>query len=97
MATEPKRIKVHLDADSRFAAAVGGAVRNLAEAAGMSEEVCREFQEATVRACLQAFKSQNNISHVVELLRFDDRIEVIIDSNAGPAAIHLARTVASHS
>lgn len=97
MATEPKRIKVYLDADPRFAAAAGGAVRNLAEAAGMSEEVCREFQEATVRACLRAFESQNNTSHVVELLRFDDRIEVIIDSNAGPAAIHLARTVASHS
>jgi hypothetical protein len=97
VATEPKRILVCLDADPRFAAAAGGAVRNLAEAAGMSEEVCREFQEATVRATLQAFESRNSEKLLIEFLRFEGRVEVIIDANAGPAAIHLARTVAAHS
>ena len=96
VASEPKRIVVCLDADPRLAAAAGGAVRNLAESAGMSEEVCREFQEATVRATLQVFESHNSGRHIIEFLRFEDRVEVIIDSNAGSAAIHLARPVASH-
>jgi hypothetical protein len=94
--TETKRIELHLDADPRFAAAAGGAVRYLAEASGMSEDVCREFQAATVRACLQAFRARNTSMHVIEFLLFEDRVEVVIDSNSGPAAIRLARPVASH-
>ena len=97
MATDPKRITVHLDADPRFAAAVGGAVRCLAEASGMPEEVCREFQSASVTACLNAFKSRATATHVVEFLRSEDRIEVVVDSNAGSNAIHIARPVNSHT
>jgi hypothetical protein len=96
VATEPKPIEVRFDADPRFAAAAGGATRYLAEASGMSEDVSREFQEETVRACLKAFESRNISKHVVEFLRYEDRVEVIIDSNAGAAAIRLARSVASH-
>jgi len=95
VATDPKRIELRLDADPSFAAAAGGAVRYLAEAAGMPEELCREFQEATVRACLEAFESHSVHAHVVELYRFDDRLEVVVDSNAGSAAIRLARPVGS--
>ena len=62
----------------------------------MPEEVCREFQEATVRACLEAFEASNAHSHIVELCRFADRLEVIVDSNAGSNAIRLARPVDSH-
>jgi hypothetical protein len=96
VATEPKRIKLILDADPRFAAAAGGAVRYLAEAAGMPEEVCREFQEATVRAVLEVFESGSASSHIVEFHRLEDRLEVVVDSNAGSAAIRLARPVGSH-
>jgi len=95
VATDPKCIRLHLDADPRFAAAAGGAVRYLAEASGMSEELSREFQEATIRACLEAFESGSTQPHVVELCRFEDRLEVIVDSNAGSAAIRLARPVNS--
>lgn len=97
MATEPKRIKLRLDADARFAAAAGGAVRNLAEASGMSEEVCREFQEATIAACLNAFQSGPNVNHLIELLRADDRIEVTVNSGTGAEPIRLARPVTTHS
>ena len=96
MATDSKRIELHLDADPRLAAAAGGAVRYLAEASGMSEELCREFQEATVRACLEAFESSGPRSHVVQLCRFADRLEVVVDANAGSAAIRLARPVNAH-
>jgi hypothetical protein len=96
VAADPQRIELHLDADPCFAAAAGGAVRYLAESCGMSEEVCREFQQAMVRACLQAFESRSTLSHhVIEFCRFEDRLEVIINSNAGTAAIRLARRVTS--
>jgi hypothetical protein len=91
--TEPKRIELHIDTDPRLAAAAGGAVRFLAEAAGMPEEVCNEFQEATVRACLKAFEAQESSSHIVELLVFGDRVEVTVDAEAGSHAIRLSRSV----
>lgn len=97
MATDPKRIKLQVDADPRFAAAIGGAVRYLAESSGMSEDVCREFQSETVQACLQAFESHGNKSHVVEFVRFDDRVEVVVNSNAGSAPIRLSRFVGTQA
>ena len=97
VATDLKRIELRLDADPCFAAAAGGAVRYLAEASGLPEEVCREFQQDTVRACLDAFESRGIRTHIVELCRFEDRLEVVVDSNAGSAAIRLARPVDSRS
>lgn len=97
VATDSKRITLHLDADPRFAAAVGGAVRCLAEASGMPEDDCREFQSAAVTACLNSFKSGAAVTHVVEFLRSEDRIEVVVDSNSGSNAIHIARPVNSHT
>jgi len=101
VAADPKRIELRLDADPCFAAAAGGAVRYLSEASGLPEEVCREFQQDTVRACRMAaepaFESRGIRTHVVELCRFEDRLEVVVDSNAGSAAIRLARPVDSRS
>jgi len=91
--TDPKRIELHIDSDPRLAAAAGGAVRFLAEAAGMPEEVCKEFQEATVRACLKAFDAPAARSHTVEFLVFGDRLEVTVDPDAGSSAIRLTRSV----
>jgi hypothetical protein len=96
VATDPKRIELRIDADPRFAAAAGGAVRYLAEASGMPEEVCREFREATIRACLEAFEASDARSHIVELCRFADRLEVVLDPEAGSNAVRIARPVGSH-
>jgi len=97
VATDPKRLKLQLDADPRFAAAAGGAVRYLAEASGMSEEVCREFQKATIAACLKAFQSGPDVNHVIEFLRAEGRIEVIVNSGAGSEPIRIARPVIAAS
>ena len=97
MATDPKHIALHLDADPRFAAAAGGAARCLAELSGRSEEDSQEIQTATNRACLDVFASQTNRSHLVEFSVFEDRLEVVVDSNAGSSAIRLSRHVASQS
>jgi hypothetical protein len=90
---EPKRILLRMDSDPRFAAAAGGAVRFLAEAAGMPEDVCKEFQEATLRACTKAFDGQPKEPHTVEFLVFGDRLEVAIDVDAGSHAVRLSRSV----
>jgi len=97
VASDPKRIKVQLDADPRFAAGVGGALRYLAEASGMSDEVCKEFQEAAVKACLNAFRSGAGKCHVVEFLRAEDRIEVLVDAGLDGEPIRLARPVSTPS
>jgi hypothetical protein len=97
VATDPKRIELHVDSDSRLAAAVGGAVRFLAESAGMPEEMCREFQEATVRACVETFEAHRDGSHRVELLRFEDRLEVVVAGGAGSSAVRLTRSVVPQS
>jgi hypothetical protein len=97
VATDPKRLALRLDADPRLAAAAGGAVRCLAELSGMSEEDSREFQSATVRACLASFESHNSGRHLVEFSRFEDRLEVVVDSHAGSAAIRLSRYLTSQS
>ena len=93
MITDPKRIRLQVDCDPRLAAAAGGAVRLLAETAGMPDEVSKEFQEATVRACMKAFEAQPGHSHTLEILVFGDRLEVAVDANAGASAIRLARSV----
>ena len=93
MTTEPKRIELHLDSDPRLAAAAGGAVRYLAESVGMPEEVCNEFERATVDACLKVFEAQPAKSHAIELLVYNDRVEVAIDPANGAGAIRLARSV----
>lgn len=91
--TEPKRIEVSMESDPRFAAAVGGAVRILAESLGMPEEMCREFQEAAMRACKQAFSAEPGRSHKVEFLIFADRLDVTVDADSGSSAIRLSRSV----
>ena len=93
MSTDRKRIELQVDSDPRLAAGVGGAVRLLAEAAGMPDDVCKEFQQATVRACIKAFDAHPGATHAVELLVFGDRLEVAVDADAGSSAIRLTRSV----
>ncbi|HVO59104.1 MAG TPA: hypothetical protein VMT51_15540 [Dongiaceae bacterium] len=93
MATDAKRIHLQLDSDPRFAAAAGGAVRYLAEAIGLPEHECREFQQDTVNACMTAFSAHNAHPHTVELCRFEDRLEVTVDPASGSAAQRLSRSI----
>lgn len=92
MNVDPRRIELHIDSDPRLAAAAGGAVRYLAESVGMTEEVCREFQQATIRACVQAFHQAQLRSHIIEFRIYRDRVEVAVDRNSGSAAL-LSRSV----
>ena len=78
MGTEAKSIRLHIDADPRLAAAVGGAARYLADAAGMENDAVAQLQAAVIAACRELFSSlkEDHPSLNVTLTRLPDRIEV---------------------
>jgi len=87
--TDPKRVHLQLDADSRFAAGAGGAVRYMAENAGLEADDASQFQAAAVSACETAFSNMiAEQPHLdVYVTQFDDRIEVAFsqEGDAAPA------------
>jgi hypothetical protein len=78
-----------MDADPRLAAGAGGAVRYLAESAGLEGGAAKQFQTAAVTVCEEAFSSLNpqHPQLDVYLTLFEDRIEVALaqEGDAGPA------------
>jgi hypothetical protein len=76
--TEAKNIRLQIDPDPRLAAAVGGAARYLADAAGMESETVAQLQAAVIAACREvfAFLGEGHPSLKVTLARLSDRIEV---------------------
>jgi hypothetical protein len=76
--TETKNILLRIDADPRLAAAVGGAARYLADAAGMENDAVAQLQAAVIAACRELFSSlkEDHPSLNVTLTRLPDRIEV---------------------
>ena len=89
VATEPKSFRVQIDADARLAAAVGGAARYLADAAGMGNGKAVQLQSSVVAACVEVFHYlTGDHPHLqVTLARFADRIEVALShhGDASPA------------
>jgi hypothetical protein len=80
VATEPKTLYIQIDADARFAAAVGGAAHYLADAAGLRDDANAQLQSSVVAACLEAFDHlTGDHPHLeVTMSRFSDRIEVAL-------------------
>jgi hypothetical protein len=80
VATEPKALQIQIDADPRFAAAVGGAAHYFADTAGINEVASAQLQSSVVTACLETFAhlSAENPRLRVTLAQFADRIEVAL-------------------
>lgn len=80
VATEPKSFRVQIDPDARLAAAVGGAARYLADAAGMENGKVTQLRSSVVAACVEVFQYlTGDHPHLqVTLTRFSDRIEVAL-------------------
>jgi hypothetical protein len=78
VATELTRLRVLLDADPRLAAAIGGAARYLADAAGLESDAVAQWQSSVLAACCQAFEhlTEAHPHLIVTLTRFPDRLEV---------------------
>jgi len=87
--TEPNSLRVQIDADRRLAAAVGGAARYFADAAGMENGKVAQLQFSVVAACVQIFQylTEDHPHLQVALFRFVDRIELALShrGDASPA------------
>jgi len=92
VATEPKSFRVQIDPDARLAAAVGGAARYLADAAGMENGKVAQLRFSVAAACIEVFQYLT-VDHPhlqVTLTRFSDRIEVAL-SHQGDASRAVGR------
>jgi ABC-type transporter Mla subunit MlaD len=78
---------LQIDADARLAAAVGGAARYLADAAGLENEAISQLQSTIVAACREAFDhlSGDHPRLDVTLTRLPDRIEVALSHEGEPS------------
>ena len=87
--TEPRTIRLQMDADPRLAAAAGGVARYLADAARLESEAMGNLQSTVVAACEKALQNlQGEHAHLdVSFTRFADRIEVALvhEGEAAPA------------
>ena len=70
-------IHFQMDPDDRLAAAAGGAVRCMADSAGLSNDAILQLQTAVLAACKKCFLTQKTGKHCeINLRRTEDRIEV---------------------
>jgi hypothetical protein len=76
---------MRVDADPRLVAAVGGAARWLAEAAGTDEETASLWQRKVVMACQEAFRHPlGDVPRLdVKIARLAHRIEVALTHSLG--------------
>jgi hypothetical protein len=74
----PLQLLLSLDHDERLAAAAGGAIRIIADAAGLPNDTITQLQTAVVSACKLCFDCHRDAATPcqVNFHRFDDRIEV---------------------
>lgn len=78
--TLPHQISVRMDPDERLVAAVGGAARYLADAAGLGNETILEFQSSVVSACKHCFHCHSSGTPCgITLRRELDRLEVEVN------------------
>lgn len=77
MSSLPHQILVRMDPDDRLVAAVGGAARYLADAAGLANENILQFQASVVSACRHCFHCHSSADRCgITLRRSLDRLEV---------------------
>jgi hypothetical protein len=80
VATEPKTFRLLLDADARLAAAAGGVIRYLADAAGLENDAIARLQSAVIAACSEAFENLTADHPRLEITfsHLSDRMEITL-------------------
>jgi hypothetical protein len=87
--TESKALFLRIEADTRLAAAAGGAARYFADAAGLSTQATAQLQTSVVAACQAEFQklAQGETCVEITLTRHADRLEIALSHAGGnPAA-----------
>ena len=70
-------IILHLDADDRLAAAIGGAIRYFADNAGLENDSILQLQSSVLAACKQFFDAHHGPTPCQACIRrLDDRLEL---------------------
>ena len=101
MAAELKSLLLHIEADPRLAAAAGGVVRYLADAAGFENDAIARLQSAVIAACSEAFEhlTADHPRLQVTFTRFSDRMEVALshlDEDSPAIGLDTIAEFASH-
>ena len=80
MPAETQKIAMQLDADTRLCAAVGGAGRYFADAAGLANSAVSGLQSAIIAVCNRELERIGDSRQRLDvmLIRTPDRIEVVI-------------------
>jgi len=80
VATEPKSVRLSIEADARLAAAAGGVVRYLADAAGLGNGAVARLQSAVIAACSEAIEhlTADHPQLQITFTRFSDRMVVAL-------------------
>jgi len=76
-----------MDPDDRLAAAAGGAVRLMGDAAGLATDAIMQLQDAVFAACKKCFRNQTTGKACeIDLERGEDqiRVEVVVPECAAP-------------
>jgi hypothetical protein len=83
--TDSRSIKLQVDADPRFAAAVGGVARYMADSAGMENDAIAQLQAAVVTACNDAFEllTPDHPHLTATISKMSDRLEVVFSCECG--------------
>jgi hypothetical protein len=74
---QSQTITLRLDPDDRLAAAIGGAIRYLADTAGLENDSILQLQSSVLAACKQFFDaSHSSLRCEARIKRVNDRLEV---------------------
>jgi hypothetical protein len=86
VAREHSRTILHLSADDRLIAAVGGAVAHFAERVGMEGAACGRLTEALEELCRQTLPLVQGQADGLDVAieDFEDRLEIIVEHNGAP-------------
>ncbi|MBZ5541897.1 MAG: hypothetical protein LAN61_15375 [Acidobacteriia bacterium] len=87
MTTEPTRVEIRIQNDSRLLAGLGGAIAHCACAAGLCESAAASLRAAALGACQEAFRQMPDSHAALEIAitLYSDRLEVAL-SQPGAAA-----------
>ncbi|MBZ5703576.1 MAG: hypothetical protein LAN84_17225 [Acidobacteriia bacterium] len=87
MTTEPVRVKIRIQNDSRLLAGLGGAIAHCACLAGLCESAAASLRAAALGVCQEAFRHLPDSRALLEvaITLYSDRLEVAL-SQPGSAA-----------
>jgi hypothetical protein len=85
--TEPTRVEIRIQKDSRLLVGLGGAIAHCACAAGLCESAAASLRGAALSACQEAFRQMPDSHAALEIAitLYSDRLEVALSQPGSTA------------